>query len=84
MTKIINFPIKNKLPESQDIKIPIEKATHWIPREIKPYCEGMLRIGKAYKIEYSELHDDFYIKDDYGSISVWFLTVDGEYVQCEF
>lgn len=80
MTQIINFPTKNKLPDQQDNEIPIEEATHWIPREIKPYCEGMLTIGKAYEINYSEIHDDFYIIDDCGSISNWFVTVDGEYI----
>ena len=72
MAKIIKFPSK---------QLAIDQATHWIPKEVDPSCEGHITDGKAYKIHYHKMRDEFYILDDYGSNTVWFMTCPGEYVK---
>jgi hypothetical protein len=61
--------------------IDVNKLTYWMPREVKPHCEGFITIGKVYKLYYNELLGEYYILDDAGCNAAWFLTIDGDYIQ---
>lgn len=85
MSNIIYFPNRQQQqPEPQKNKtkeISIEEATHWICKEINPICEGRLTLNKLYKIHYDEIRDEFYMLDDCGCNTVWFLVVEGKCVK---
>lgn len=85
-SNIIFFPINQQLvpqqPEQQQNKTnetSTEEATHWIPREINQHCEGNLTLGEPYKILYDEMRDEFYMLDDCGANTVWFLVIKGDF-----
>lgn len=71
MAKVIKFPKKPKR---------LEDATYWIPTETNPGCKGLITVGKKYRIHYSKIRDEYFMYDDRGYDSVWFITVPGELI----
>lgn len=68
MAKVISIFTKQEIP------------SYWIPTEIPPYCEGLVTLGKRYKIYYDEWEDDEYIISDVGSKTNLFIVCKGEYI----
>ncbi|WP_104370804.1 hypothetical protein [Desulfocucumis palustris] len=81
MGLVVNFPGCHDQTEPQQNEIPIEKATHWICKEINQHCEGSLTVGKIYEIRYDEMRDEFYMLDDCAANTVWFLVIEGDFVR---
>ena len=80
MGQIINFPGSCHQVTVQN-EISIELASHWICRELAPQFTDGLTIGKAYKVLYNDLTDEFYMLDDFGSNTVWWIVVAGNFIK---
>lgn len=59
----------------------LEEATHWIPEETQPYCDGRIIIGKPYKILYDKVMEEHYMFDEKQANTVWWMTVQGYYIK---
>lgn len=84
--KVVNFPTTYQPEQSKQRVKPrkkepdIKDAKYWIPTGTIPPCEGQITIGKKYKIHYDEMRDEFYMLDDCGANTVWFLLCPGKLI----
>ena len=76
MGKIYNFPIKNKDEIIEEL--PMDEATHWVPESVIPQLQNAITPNKAYKLLY--LKNDYYVVDDLGNYTAYYLTVPGRFI----
>lgn len=71
MAKIISFPKRQ-----QGKTNPIENPVYWIPTE----TDGLVTVGKKYKLYLNEFGEDEHIFDDRGNYSLCQLALQGEFI----
>ena len=71
MAKIIPFPKRQ-----QGKADPIENPVYWIPTE----TDGLVTVGKRYKLYLNEFGEDEHIFDDYGNYSLCQLALQGDFI----
>lgn len=62
-------------------EVPIEEATHWVPKEMKDFLEGHITINKPYEILYDDVRDEYYMLDDLGENTAWWMGIKGYFIK---